>query len=88
MREFTKTAQRPSSGTPLSVTHRPEALRHRLAPVLPLNEREYIMRCAMGHVVVVHRQAQKYRTRKCDSVPANRECESDAEAICKCRFGV
>jgi hypothetical protein len=63
-------------------------LRHRLAPVLPLNEREYIMRCAMGHVVVVHRQAQKYRTRKCDSVPTNRECESDAEAICKCRFGV
>jgi hypothetical protein len=37
-REFTKTAQRLSSETPLSVTHRPEALRHRLAPGLPLNE--------------------------------------------------
>jgi hypothetical protein len=45
------------------------------------------MRYAIGHAVVVHRQAQRFRTRKCDSVPAHRECESDAEAICKCRFG-
>ena|ERR1700722_4604429 len=46
------------------------------------------MRCAIGHAVVVHRQAQKFRTRKCDSVPTHRECESDAEAMCKCWFGV
>ena len=88
MREFTKTTQRPSSETPLSVTHRPEALRHRLAPGMPLNEREYIMRCAIEHAVVVHRQAQRFRTQKCDSVPTNRECESGAEAMCRCRFGV
>jgi len=88
MREFTKTTQRPSSETPLSVTHRPEALRHRLAPGMPLNEREYIMRCAIEHAVVVHRQAQRCRTQKCDSVPTNRECESGAEAMCRRRFGV
>jgi len=46
------------------------------------------MRYAIGHAVVVHRQAQKFRTRKCDSVPTHRECESDAEAMCKCWFGV
>src|ERR1700722_4393545 len=52
-----------------------------------LFEMEYNTRCANGHAVVVHRQAQKCRARKCDPVPANLECESDAGAICKCRFG-
>ncbi len=36
--ELTKTVLDAVSATPLSVTHRPEALRHRLAPGMPLNE--------------------------------------------------
>jgi hypothetical protein len=49
----------PRPETPLSVTHRPEALRHRLAPGMPLNVQQLIMQNAIRHRVGPDRQCSK-----------------------------
>jgi hypothetical protein len=72
----------PSSETPLSVTHRPEALRHRLAPGMPLSRWQYTMRVANRHAVLAHRQAREFGARKCDAVLPSRTCGRYVEAMC------